>query len=237
MSNAILTVKEQNIIINSDEIKNTVLYGDLYKILLSTKCKKAIMLDDISDETAAEILQKNKNILLDKSKQEWTYIGNMTITNPLEKATCFICGRQHRNVYYVKNTKNNKIFSVGSTCVGHFPHIQRDVNAQNMPYKDDSMQIIRKIEFQNKFKAFDIEKFLNIERNNIYSLNLSANLRQALHTSISKMHDIYYTYINIGISPYESSLHPLSLFEEELANYYILQKQSQDINSVSLQLM
>lgn len=231
MSNTILTVKELNIILNSDEIKNTVRYGGLYKTLLNINCKKAISLNDIiQDKPAVEMLQKNKDILLHNSKQEWTYVGNITITNPFEKARCFICNRQHKNVYYIKNIKNNKIFGVGPTCAENFPNIQKDINAKCIPYKDDPMKIVRKVEFQNKFKALDIEKFLNTEENfySIYFLNLPADLWQALNVSISKMNDIYYTYINIGISPYESSLHPLSLFEKELANYYILKNQSHE---------
>lgn len=224
---SILTFGEINLLINSEEPKNIFHYGNLYDAITQLNCIKSIKLDELTslDKIAAETLLYNKETLINKTMQEWIYTKNDIIENSDLK--CSWCNRRNKHVFYITNLINDNVLNVGSTCIGHFPKIQREIQntQQNM---DDSMQIIRRTEFINKFP--NIEDILK-DTKEFYKLKapyIQNDLRLKLMDSVIKINTAYNTYIKYGTNIYYDNLHLLVSFEYEMMKYYNLRSEIEE---------
>lgn len=66
ITKSILSIDEVNLLLNSEEPKNTGLYGNLYEVLSKIDNRKAITIEELSelDQTAKGALSYNKKNLM-----------------------------------------------------------------------------------------------------------------------------------------------------------------------------
>ena len=119
----LITKQEMVLIKNSEEAKNTDIYGNLYDCLekYSDLTRSKLNKDLVFDNKARMTLTNNKKLLLDNVKDEWYSKSSYLIAG--EDTFCQLCG--HKNVYicYIANRHNGIELHVGRDCVTKFKTI------------------------------------------------------------------------------------------------------------------
>lgn len=119
----LITKQEMALIKNSEEAKNSDIYGNLYSCLekYTDLTKSKLKKDLVFDSKARITLTNNKKLLMDNVKNEWYSKSSYLIAG--EDTFCQLCG--HKNVYicYIANRHNDIELHVGRDCVTKFKTI------------------------------------------------------------------------------------------------------------------
>lgn len=229
MSKAVLNIIEINLLLNSEEPKNTELYGNLYYTLSGIKESKAISLEDIPhlDQKGKNALTYNKKNLIDTTVREWRATTTI-IEKQKRDSTCELCNTPIKYLCYIFNFKNNTELRVGSECIKKFPgmgdYAQYSVQLRNI-HKNHKI-VSRRTEFYNRFP--DIEQFISDADKYFTTLPilLPYELYTKLSDTITRMRLIYTKYINEGKKPFKSEMSSLDLFQLAINQYDELKMKS-----------
>ena len=151
-NNKLITKQEMVLIKNSEEAKNTDIYGNLYGCLeiYTDLTKSKLDKDLVFDNKARITLTNNKKLLMDNVKDEWYSKSLYMIAT--SDTFCQLCGRKNVYVCYIANRLNGIELNVGRDCITNFKTISgletviSNLNrAQRDHYKD-----ARRINFEVK---------------------------------------------------------------------------------------
>lgn len=222
LSKSVLTLDDINLLKNSEEPKNTELYGNLYQVLCSLTNSKAVTIEQLSllDDKGKAALTYNKKNLIDAVIKEW-YAERVSEEDSSKKIRCGLCNTPNKYLYYIRNRNNNIVLNVGSSCITKFPGIEGFVKQkQQLKQIQKEHEIIkRRTEFYNDFP--DVEKFI-AEADKYFSnfpFLLPYHLYVDLQDNIKQMRLIYSKYINEGKCDYKNQLTPIELFKQKAEKY------------------
>lgn len=224
MTKSDLSRADISLLINSEEAKNTQLYGNLYNVLLQIKDLKAISLGELENRNldchGISALSYNKHTLIDNATKEWRATTDI-IDNPKRTAICQLCNAPKlRYECHIRNIKNNAELLVGSECVNHFK-IDGYINQKKqLAQIHKGHKIVqRRNEFYNRFP--DYEEFISNAEKYFSTLPilLPYNLYIDLKDTIKCMRLIATKYVNEGKKPYDSQLDSFGLFQLAIDNY------------------
>lgn len=214
---SILTLDEINLLKNSEEPKNTELYGNLYQILCEITKPKAVSLEDLPrlDNKGVAALTFNKSNLINAVIKEW-YAERVGKEDPTQRAKCGLCNTPNKYIFYIRNRKNNILLNVGSYCITKFPDIEGYVE-QKQSLKEIKRQqdiIKRRTDFHNSFP--DADKYIKSADNffSEFPILLPYDIYTELDSIIKRMRLIYSMYINEGKSISEDKLTPFKSFRQ-----------------------
>ena len=119
-----ITLDEINLILSSEEAKNTQTYGNLFQVLLNSNLKKGVKIEYIKglDKKAYNTLVYNKDILKKNVESEWN-AERVIKTDNDKKIKCSLCNTPNKYIFFIKNKINGKVLNVGSSCIKKFPFI------------------------------------------------------------------------------------------------------------------
>lgn len=195
MHNYFLTTHEVTLFKNSEVLKNTELYGNLYEVISNFQGKKVDSINQIPqlNEIATNVLLNDREALKESVIEEWETIGYSY--DPTKHAHCNLCHRDNNKyVFYVRNIKNKTILNVGSICIDRFPK-PKDFNIQERLVIEDKTQQ----SFMNRasINLYDfsqyVYQFINAADRyfSLYPILLPYNLYHGIRDSISKMRNLY----------------------------------------------
>lgn len=127
-NNLILRKIDLVLLKNSEEVKNTEIYGNLYESLTpyTTLSPNDLKQDIVFDDKARMTLTHNAKTMMDHIQEEWyAIISSYTAT---EEVHCQLCGAKNKYVCYIKNRRNDKELHVGTECVKNY----KDINGTNI---------------------------------------------------------------------------------------------------------
>lgn len=170
----LITQQEMVLIKNSEEVKNTDIYGNLYDCLdIYTKLSvKDIEQNIVFDDKAKVVLSsvENKTLMMNRIMEEWYSSKDCDISET--KINCQLCGSPNKYIFYIHNRNNDSDLHIGSECVKKFPDIvgikQQQKKLSQIQKQNEERR--RKIEFEvlegdelgfieeaeEKFKTFEI---------------------------------------------------------------------------------
>lgn len=224
MTKSDLSRTDISLLINSEEAKNTQLYGNLYDVLLQIKDLKAITLEELENCNlnyyGMSALSYNKHTLIDNTTKEWRATTDI-IDNPKRTAVCQLCNAPRlRYECHIRNIKNNTELLVGSECVNHFK-IDGYINQKKqLAQIHKGHKIVqRRNEFYSHFS--DYEDFISDAEKYFSTLPilLPYELYTNLHNTIERMRLIATKYVNEGKKPYDSQYDSFGLFQLAINNY------------------
>lgn len=216
MSKTVLNLIEINLLLNSEEPKNTELYGNLYFVLSELNKLKAVSLDDLPtlDTKARNALSYNKKDLIDTTVREWRATTTI-LERPKRDEVCELCNTPIKYLCYIFNFKNNTELQVGSECIKKFPNMEGYVeHSKQLKNIHKNQKIIaRRNEFYERFpncEVFisDAEKYFST-----LPILLSYNLYTKLEDVVKRLRLIYTKYVNEGKKPFNSQLSSFELFD------------------------
>lgn len=224
MTKSDLSRDEISLLINSEEAKDTQLYGNLYKILLQLSDLKAITLDELENRNlnyyGISALSYNKHTLIDNATKEWRATTDI-IDNPERNARCQLCNAPKlRYECHIRNMKNNIELLVGSECVNKFKIDGYLNQRKQLAQIHKGHKIVqRRNEFYNRFP--DYEDFISDAEKYFSTLPilLPYELYVKLQNTIERMRLIATKYVNEGKKPYDSQLDSFGLFQLATDNY------------------
>lgn len=231
MTKSDLSRADISLLINSEETKNTQLYGNLYDILVQIRNLKAITLEELKNRNlnhdGISALTYNKQTLIDNATKEWIATTDI-IDNPDRIAICELCNAPNlRYECHIHNTHNNIDLLVGSECVNRFK-IDGYINQKKQLYQIQKGQKIvqRRSEFYNHFPNYDI--FISDAENYFASLPilLPFKIYEPLYQVIKHMRSISTKYINEGKTPTGSNMSSFRLFEIDMEQFNKLKNES-----------
>lgn len=229
MSKTVLTIDDINLLKNSEEPKNTELYGNLYDVLCTLQNPKAVSLEQLQNLNGKGIaaLTYNKKTLIDTVIKEW-YAERVSEEDPAKHVRCGLCNTPNKYLYYIRNRKNGIVLNVGSHCITKFPGIEGYVEQKkqlSQIYKGRKV-IERRSEFYNRFQ--DVEQFISDADKYFTTLPilLPYDLYTKLSDTITRMRLIYTKYINEGKKPFKSEMSSLDLFQLAIDQYNKLKVQA-----------
>ena len=230
---SILSRDEISLLKNSDEIKNTDLYGNLYNTLLKITELEAVTLNELQeyglDNTGVTILTHNKGKLIDDITHEW-YVESKSAEDPDKKIRCGLCNTPNRYLFYIRNRLNNIQLNVGSSCMKKFSEIEGYANHKYELGRIQRNQRERAhwLQFHEKFP----EAESIIDSANFYFANLPILLPYkiyfCLEESVHLLHIIHTQYIKYGQAPKEFPKDPFELFDETINKYNRLKIKADD---------
>ena len=224
MTKSDLSRDEISLLINSEEAKDTQLYGNLYEILLQLREPKATTLEQLEYHNlnyhGVSALSYNKHTLIDNATKEWRATTNI-IDNPKRNARCQLCNAPKlRYECHIRNVKNNTELLVGSECVNKFK-IDGYLNQKKQlaQIKKGHKIVKRRNQFYSHFP--DYEEFISNAEKYFSTLPilLPYELYTKLQNTIERMRLIASKYINEGKKPYDSQLDSFGLFQLAIDNY------------------
>ncbi len=227
---SILSRDEISLLINSEETKNTELYGNLYSILSNLQNMKAVTLEQLAsiDTKAKAALTYNKKTLIDTTIKEW-YAESVSEEDPTKKVRCGLCNTPNKYLYYIKNRKNNIVLNVGSHCITKFPGIEgyTEQKKQLDQIHKGHKIVQRRNEFYSNFP--DYEDFISNAEKYFSALPilLPYELYTSLQGTIERMRLIATKYINEGKKPYNSKYNSFQLFQLAINQYNKLKIESE----------
>jgi len=186
----LITQQEMVLIKNSDEVKNSDVYGNLFDCLEEYKklSKKDLEQNLVFDKKARIILisAENKKTMMTNILKEWYSIKEFDIADI--KVSCQLCGRSNKYIFYIRNKITGVGLHIGSDCVTKFPDITgiQQERRRLSQIQRENQQRKRKIEFE-VLEGDDLEflyeaeaKFNNFEIMLPYKLyhNIKDTLRQ-----------------------------------------------------------
>lgn len=216
MPKTVLNLIEINLLLNSEEPKNTELYGNLYFVLSGLNKLKAISLDDMPtlDTKARNALSYNKKDLIDTTAREWRATTTI-LERPRRDEVCELCNTPIKYLCYIFNFKNNTELRVGSECIKKFPNMEGYVehSKQLKSIHKNQKVITRRNEFYNRFP--NCEALISDAEN--YFLTLPILLPYDLYTKledvVKRLRLTYTNYVNEGKKPFKSELTSFELFD------------------------
>lgn len=229
MSKTILNLIEINLLLNSEEVKNTELYGNLYSVLSNLQKRKAVSIDDLSDldQTAKTALLHSKKNMIDIAVKEWHATTDIR-ERPQRDLTCELCNTKIKYLCYIFNHKNNIELRVGSECIKKFPNMDGYIeHNKRLKEMHKGQKIIAR---RNKFYMYhptcedDIayaEKYFNT-----LPVLLPYELYTKLQDVVSRMRLIYSKYVNEEKKPFNSNLNSFQLFDLAVKQFNELKPQS-----------
>lgn len=229
---SILILDEINLLLNSEEPKNTEIYGNLYEVLLKIKNLKAISLNELKsyqlDEVGQAALTYNKKSLMDSVKGEW-YVETDNSEDDDKKVRCGLCNTPNKYLFFIRNRINNTRLNVGSSCMTKFPGIEGYTEYRyhlNKTIKNQK-EIMRRTEFHKKFpEVIDILDSTNFYFDNLPVL-LPYDLYYGLQDTVTNLRLLYSQYVNYGKKPFKSTKNSFELFSENIDRFNKI-KQSAD---------
>lgn len=157
MGKTVLTLDEINLLKNSEELKDTNLYGNLYDCILKLQNPKATSLESIPnlDDLGRAALTINKKTLIDNVIKEW-YAEKVSEEDPNKKVTVDCVIRQI-NIYIILKQKEQTLLNVGSRCILKFPGLEGYIEKkQQLNEILKGHQIVnRRNEFYAKFPSVE----------------------------------------------------------------------------------
>ena len=216
ITKSILSIDEVNLLLNSEEPKNTGLYGNLYEVLNKIDNRKAITIEELSelDQTAKGALSYNKKNLMDTVVKEW-YAERSSAEDPNKKVRCGLCNTPNRYLFYIKNRKNGITLNVGSHCITKFPGIEGylEQKKQLAEIQRNQKRVARRNEFYIRFE--DPELTISEAENYLSSLPilLPYNIYSELEDTIRRMRLIYNKYVDDDKKAFESKYDVFELFK------------------------
>lgn len=233
MTKSILSRDEISLLRNSEILKDTDLYGNLYNVLIQLLELKAVTIDDLMeyglDDKGITILTHTKGKLIDNVMQEW-YVESKSAEDPDKKVQCGLCNTPNRYLFYIRNRLSNAQLNVGSSCMKKFSEIEGYANHKYQLGKiqRNQQQTARWIKFNNKFP----EAESIIDAANFYFDNLPILLPYKIYFHLEEcvhlLHVIHVQYIKYGQSPKEFQKDPFELFDEILNKYNRLKVKADD---------
>lgn len=231
MAKSVLTLDEINLLKNSEEPKNTELYGNLYKVICQLDNPRAVSLEQLQklDDTGMAALTYNKKTLIDTVIKEW-YSERVSDEDSTKKVKCGLCNTPNKYLYYIRNRKNNKLLNVGSSCITKFPGIEGYIEQKkqlSQIQKEHSI-IKRRNEFYKTFP--DCEKIISDADKyfNTLPVLLTFDLYTKLKTTITQLRLIYTKYVNEGKTPFKSEYNSFELFRATVSGYNQLKIEADD---------
>ena len=229
LSKSILSRDEISLLRNSEEPRNSELYGNLFAILNDLSNIKAITMDDLVmlDEKGKAALTHNKKTLLDTVIKEW-YAERVSEEDPSKQVKCGLCNTPNKYLYYIRNRRNGKLLNVGSHCITKFPGIEGYIEQRKQLRDIQKGQLIvaRRNEFYEKVNNPEAM----IEEAQSYFDNLPIllpwDLYAKLKDTINRMAFIYSKYVNEGKKPFESAYTSFELFELAVKQIDILKEKA-----------
>lgn len=195
MHNYFLTTHEVTLFKNSEAVKNTKLYGNLYEVISNFQGKKVDSISQIPqlDKKAINVLMNDRESLKKSVIEEWETIGYSY--DPTQHAHCNLCHRDNNKyVFYVRNNKNQVILNVGSICIDRFPK-PKDFNIQEGLMFEDRTQ--RSFMNRASISLYEFSQyayqFINVADRyfSLLPILLPYNLYYGMQESISKMKNLY----------------------------------------------
>ena len=226
MGKTVLTLDEINLLKNSEELKDTNLYGNLYDCILKLQNPKATSLESIPnlDDLGRAALTINKKTLIDNVIKEW-YAEKVSEEDPNKKVHCGLCNTPNKYLYYIRNRKNQTLLNVGSRCILKFPGLEGYIEKkQQLNEILKGHQIVnRRNEFYAKFPSVENTISESEKYFSTLPILLPYKLYCDLQSTIEKMRQIYSKYVQEGKKPFESKLTSFELFQSELEHYHSYQ--------------
>lgn len=231
MGKAVLILDEINLLLNSEEPKNTKLYGNLYEVLLQMRELKAITLDELKkynlDKVAQAALTYNKTTLMDNVKDEW-FVESNSSEDISKKVKCGLCNTPNKYLFFIRNRKNHIRLNVGSYCMTKFPGIEGYTEYKYHLNKviKNQQAVERRTEFHNKHpNVIEIIDSANYYFDNLPIL-LPYDLYHNLKDAVTNLRLIYSQYVSYGKKPFKSNKNSFDLFSEMIELYNGLKKLS-----------
>lgn len=220
-------------LINSEEVKNTKLYGNLYDILNQIKKIQATTLDQLIndglDDNGVAALTYNKKSLIDNVKREW-YVESKSAEDPDKRVRCGLCNTPNKYLFYIRNRLNSYQVNVGSYCMTKFPEIEGYASHKYQlgQIQRSQLETSRRIKFHKQFPtATDIIDSANFYFDNLPIL-LPYEIYFPLKDVVFQLHVIYTKYIKYGKTPISTSKNSFELFDENINKYNQLKKVADD---------
>lgn len=229
MPKSVLTLDDINLLLYSEEPKNTKLYGNLYEILCNLHSSKAVSLEQIPniDKLAIAAITYNKKTLINTVIKEW-FAERVSEEDPSKKVKCGLCNTRNKYLYYIRNRKNGKLLNVGSHCITKFPGIDGYIEQRqqlNQIHKEHKV-VTRRNEFYEQFP--ECEQIISSAEN--YFSTLPILLPNVLYTklqdTISRIRLIYTKYVDEGKKPFKSEKSSVELFQLAINQYNKLKSQA-----------
>ncbi len=224
MTKSDLSRADISLLINSEETKNTQLYGNLYDILVQIRNLKAVTLEELKNRDlnhdGASALIHNRHTLIDNATKEWKATSTVEI-NYEKNARCQLCNAPNLKFEcHIRNIKNNIELLVGSECVNKFKidgYIEQEKRLKDIKKGQKTVQ--RRNQFYNRFPYYedfisDAEKYFST-----LPILLPYELYIKLQNTIKRMRLIATKYVNEGKKPYDSQLDSFDLFQLAIDNY------------------
>lgn len=232
MTKSDLSRADISLLINSEEAKNTQLYGNLYDVLLQIRDLKAITLQELEgrhlNHDGISALTYNRHTLMDNATKEWRETTDI-IDNPKRTAICQLCNAPKlRYECHIHNIKNNTELLVGSECVNHFKIDGYLDQKKQLSQIHKGQQVVkRRNEFYSHFP--DYEDFISNAEEYFSTLPilLPYELYENLQSTIERMRLIATKYVNEGKKPYNSKYDSFQLFQLAINQYNKLKIESE----------
>ena len=122
-NNLILRKIDLVLLKNSEEAKNTEIYGNLYEGLTpyTTLSPNDLKQDIVFDDKARMTLTHNVKTMMERIQREWYAKSSFDVATT--EVHCQLCGRKNTYVCYIKNRVNGKELNVGRECVKNYTDI------------------------------------------------------------------------------------------------------------------
>lgn len=224
ISKSILSRDEVSLLLNSEEPKNELLYGNLFSVLNNITDLKAISLEQLNklnlDTHAKAALTYNKKLLMSNVNAEW-FVEAESSEDESQKIRCGLCNTPNKYLFYIRNRKNNIQLNVGSSCMKKFPSIEGYSNYKYEMNKSIRTQqtIARRSKFHERFP--NVQEIL--DSTSFYFDNLPILLPNTLYfplrENVKSLRLIYRDYINSGKKPFNTPTDSFTLFSEYLNQF------------------
>lgn len=230
---SILSRDEISLLRNSEEIKNTDLYGNLYNTLSQIVELEAVTLNELIeyglDNKGITILTHTKGKLINDITHEW-YVESKSAEDPDKKIRCGLCNTPNRYLFYIRNRLSNVQLNVGSSCMRRFSEIDGYANHKYElgQIQRNQRERARWIQFHDKFpEAESIIDSANFYFDNLPIL-LPYKIYFPLEESVHLLHIIHVQYVKYGKTPNNIQEDPFELFEETINKYNRLKVKADD---------
>ncbi|MBP8893762.1 MAG: hypothetical protein KBH09_15520 [Saprospiraceae bacterium] len=206
----------------SEELKDSVTYGNLYETLLGYE---SLSHDELINNP--EFDEKAKLVLLHDMQKvrinvfsEWCGYPVQDIAGFGDVIHCQICGKRNEKIFYIVNSINKNELNVGSHCITKFPTIE-GIPEQRKGYSTiykNRKQMERKAAFYETFPDIENEIKIAIREFVNFPILLPWNVYSQINKNLSKMKTTYRDFLIKG------SMKNINEALEEFRNCYIKYK-------------
>jgi len=199
-----MLLRQQDVVLikNSNEAKDSSIYGNLfdclesYKKLSNSELNKNLVFDD---KARAVLLNwENKESLINNIMKEWFAITNYKISDT--KIPCQLCGTPNIIICFIQNKITGVELHIGSDCIKSFSDIdglkQQRKNIMNLHRERDRQK--RKIEFEI-LEGDDIGFLAEAkEKNKNFKVLLPYKLQLDINDNLNQINLVKESYIKSG---------------------------------------